>query len=107
MPDTTNPFLAFLDDEPEAAFFSRQKQFGRAPQQRQFFEGQFSNIYNQYLGELGEQARTGVLPSGTFNEFLGNIDFDQRFARLTPQQRGETGGRQSQFAPPTRFLFPR
>ena len=99
---TPNPFLRYLDDEPRAAFFSRSNQFGRSPRQRQFFEGDFSNIYNEYLGFLGTQAREGQLPTGDFNSFLENLDFDERFERRTPTQKGTDRG-----VAPLRYLIPR
>ena len=103
MPHQTlpNPFLSFLEDEPEAAFFSFQNQFGGSPRQRQVIGGQFSNIFNQYRGQLGRQARSGQQPTGTFEQFLGNFDFDDFFGNLTASQRG---GSRGGFAPPTRFV---
>jgi hypothetical protein len=90
---TPNPFIRFLDDEPEAAYFARREEFGGSPRQKQFFEGDYANIYNQYLGFLGNQAKAGQMPSGSFNDFFQNLlpnsaAFDQQFRELTPNQRG-------------------
>ncbi len=101
-----NPFLDFLEEGPggpEAAFFSFQDQFGGSPAQQRFFSGQFPQIQQEFLGQLGQQIRQGGQPSGTFVNFLENFPFTQRFAGLTPFERG--GARRSQFAPRTRSLF--
>lgn len=103
---TPNPFLEFLEGEPRATYFSYQNQFGRSPRQRDFFQNQFADIYNEYLGQLGSQARGGQLPTLRFNDVLSGLNFDQRFQRLSPEQRGESG-RSSQFAPSIRYQFPR
>ena len=91
----------FLEEEPETTFFSFQDQFGRGQTQKNFFRGQFKNIFNQFLGGLGQQLRQGQAPQGTFTDFLGDFDFNQQFAQTAPSLRGGLRGR---FAPPTRFL---
>lgn len=100
-----NPFLDFLEDRPEAGFFSFQDQFGRAPAQRQFFQRQFGDIQNEFLGLLGEQIRGGDVPNLRFLDFLEDFDFSKRFRQLPPSQRGGTAGFQRLFSPRTRSLF--
>ena len=102
-----NPFLAFLEGQPQATFFSFQDQFGQSPGQRNVIRDQFSDIYNEYLGFLGQQARSGQQPSGTFEKFLDKPDFfKKRIQDLSPSQRGG-GSRLNQFVPNLQFNFPR
>jgi len=97
-----------LAEAPKATFFSFQDQFGGAPTQRRHFQGQFQDIYNQYLGTLGQQLRQDTQagrapssPSASFLDFMGDFDFSQQFGQIPPSIRGGTTGR---FAPPARFL---
>jgi hypothetical protein len=98
----SNPFASFLEDVPEAAYFSLDKPFGRSPRQERFFQGQFQNIQNEYLGALGQQIRGGQFPTLRFTDFLEKFPFTKRYASLPPQSRGDFP---RQFSPPTRFLF--
>jgi hypothetical protein len=93
----------FLAESPETTFFSFQNQFGRSPNQRRFFQGQFRNVFNQYLGNLGQQLQQGKQPDANFSNFLGDFNFSGQFGRLPPSIRGATTQR---FAPQTRFLSP-
>jgi len=96
-------FRDFLEQEPRTAFFSFQNQFGRSPHQRRFFQGQFQDIYNEYLGALGSQIRSGQAPTKRFAGFLENLPFTNRFSSLPPTMR-PGGGFSSRFAPRSRFL---
>lgn len=97
-----NPFLSFLEDQPEAGFFSFQNQFGKTPNMKRFFQNQFSNIQNQYLGQLGQWVRAGSqgTPQG-FTNFLEQFPWQQQFQEGTLGQRSEERGR---FSPFTRFI---
>jgi hypothetical protein len=90
-----------LGEAPKTTFFSFQNQFGGAPTQRRHFQGQFQDIYNQYLGTLGQDIRQGQAPTRTFLDFMGNFNFSEQFGQIPPSIRGGTTGR---FAPPARFL---
>ena len=98
---------SFLDPQemlaavPEAAYFSFQDQAGQSPTQRRFFQSQFQNVFNKFLGGLGQQWREGQTSPDTFTDFLGNYNFGQQFGQLPPSVRGATTSR---FAPPARFL---
>lgn len=90
-----NPFLAFLEEEPQAAYFSYGNQFGgpnQSRQQRQHYQQGFADIYHQYLGQLGQQARANQMPTGTFNDFLGGYNFDQAYREDTPYGQRAPGG---------------
>lgn len=89
---TFNPWLAFLEGEPKAAYFSFGDRFGRpGSRQQRFLQGQFPEVYNQYLGELGKQARAGIEPTGTFTNYLGGtpggFDFDAWYRQQVPYQQ--------------------
>lgn len=101
-----NPFLEYLEADPRIAYFSYQDQFGANPRQKRHYQNQYSDIYNEYLGFLGKQARSGTMPTGGFNDFLSNFNFGQRYNQLTPRERGDEGS-YGQFAPPLRWLIPR
>lgn len=100
------PFLDLLEGDPQAAYYSMPGMFGTSPRQRRYFQNQFRDIHNQYLGQLGSQLRAGVMPTQRFTEFLeqpSDPDFFRRqYMSQTPTTRGATTQR---FAPPTRFMF--
>jgi len=114
-----NAFSDFLEERPDIAYYSFQDQLARTPSQQRFFENQFQNIQNQYLGQLGRQLRAGNLPRRRFTDFLtdygrpairGGMDtvydvgptpFQQAYYRSSPSRRGMYP---SQFAPRTRFI---
>ena len=122
-----NPFRSYLGDVPQAAYFSFQDQFGQTPRgvtspgQRQYFQNQFQNIHNQFMGQLGEQLRRGQAPTRQFTDFLSEripqggrtegvpvaptrpIPFAERFASLPPILRGDYSA--SRLSPRGRFLF--
>ena len=65
-----NAFSDFLEERPDMAYYSFQDQLAKTPSQRRFFENQFQNIQNQYLGQMGTQLRKGNLPRRGFTDFL-------------------------------------
>lgn len=111
-----NFYTDMLQEQPQMAYqgavASQFPQFDlmSRPQKRQrdYWSDQYANIHNQYLGQQGQglaalaQGRQPTTPMGTFSQYLENIPFTQRYASLTPQQRGQ--GTRS-FAPSTRYLF--
>ena len=96
-----NPFLDYLEDRPEAGYFSNQNQW-RTPNQRDYFRSQFSNIQNQYLGQLGQWVKGGSQGQPQkFLDFLGQYPWQQKFQELTPSQQGQDASR---FNPFVRWL---
>ena len=95
-----NPLLPFLEDEPKAGYFAYQNQWN-TPNQQKYYQNQFSQIQDKYLGQLGQQIMGGGVPTLKFSDFLGNYNWGQNYANLTPSQRGVN---QSQFNPLTRWL---
>lgn len=101
MPPFDIPFADFLEEQPNVAFQAFQPQ-GVSPARRNFFQKSFTDIHNQFLGQLGNQILQGQQPTARFTDFLGSFDFGGFAASHSPFQRGE---QQSRFQPSTRFLF--
>ena len=96
MPD--NPFLSYLEDQPEAGYFSYQDQW-KSPNMKRFFQSQFSNIQNQYLGQLGQWVRAGSQGQPQqFSQFLSQFPWLQQF------QEQRTSQDTSRFNPFTRWV---
>tara|TARA_R100000152_G_C6772151_1_gene198914 strand:- start:1148 stop:1510 length:363 start_codon:yes stop_codon:yes gene_type:complete len=107
-----NPFREFtgqmLEYKPQLAYYSSPaaQSFARSPSRRQYFQRSFGDIYNQYLGELGTQLRSGQSPDLKFQDFLESDPFTKRYTSMTPSMRrsfGSEGTRTS--APSTRFIY--
>ena len=74
-----NPFLGFLDANPEATYYSYEPQWGQGQTQRNYYRGQYSDMYNRYRGWLGTQARGGTMPMGSLNDYLGGYDWNKGY----------------------------
>lgn len=100
-----NPWAGFLEAEPKTAYFSYGDRFGGptgSQRQRNFFQNQFSEIYNQYLGRLGAQVRAGQVPTEQWNDYLGGFDFNNWYQNQTTAQ--ERNPRQNQLVPQTTWM---
>ena len=84
----------------ESAYFSQQNQW-KSPNVKKYFQGQFSNIQNQYMGQLGQMIQGGQAPSLEFTDFLSQFPWQQKFQELSPQERGQDTSR---FNPFTRWV---
>ena len=105
--DNNNPYMAFLEDVPQAGYFSYQNQFGKSPNQRKYFQNQFQEVQNQYMGQLGQIMRTGGEPTLSFMDYLDQYfspggGQSQQWGSMSPRQRGT---QRSGFAPSARFRF--
>lgn len=105
-------FTDFLESQPETAFNVALDQFGPTGNQRNFFQNEFQNILNQFLGVLGGQAQAGETPNALFTDFLAGgtvlpgqspFGFQNTFATTAPSLRG--GPARNLFAPPSRSFF--
>ena len=94
-----NPYMAILEESPGAAYYSYADQWS-SPAQQQYYQNQFQNVYNQYLGTLGSALRMGAsggegAPSMSdigqmrFTDFLGDYDWTNRYTSLPPTMRGD------------------
>jgi len=113
MVNNTNPFgiddfwlkqLEYEGAPQRAAYFGYQNQ-QRSPNQKRFFQNQFANVQNQYLGRLGQQIMGGGEPNLNFTDFLQQYfapqgGAAQAWGSMSPGQRGFDFGR---YAPPTRW----
>lgn len=114
MGEQENPYMEVLQEAPEAAYYSYQDDFSSTPKQQQYYQNQFQNVYNQYLGSLGQSLKAGSTgaeggPSSikealspTFMDYLGNYDWTERYSALPPPMRGDFT---SQFNPRTRQIY--
>ena len=99
-----NPFLGFLEESDiglRANLFSRPETRG-TPARSRFFQNQFADIQNQFLGQLGAQIRGGEAPTLTCENFLNDFDLDRAFSGAPPSFRGDFRRR---FDPRTRQIF--
>ena len=99
-----NPFADFFEDSElgqRAAFFSNPATRGNLNRQN-FFANQFRNVQNQFLGQLGEQLRSGNPQPTKFLPFSEGLNLERVFRGAAPAQRGVFN---RNFAPPTRSLF--
>mgnify|MGYP004453707231 FL=1 len=100
-----NPFLGYLESEPAAAYYSSPRGsafMGTAPARREYYQDQYQNVYNEFLGALGSQIRGGGVPTMKWTDYLEDYPFTERYAALSPTQAGR-GTRQ--FSPRTRQLY--
>ena len=108
-------YTDLLQDQPQmayqAAVTSQYPTYDTAtrPRQRErdYWSKQYSNIYNRFLGNRGQEMRSQKDPSKwtTFSQYLENQatqnPYTQRYAARTPYERGVSTRR---FAPSTRFI---
>ena len=111
-----NPYSDFLDNNsswgslllqqmPQAAYYSSPTgtSFGRqSPRRQRYFQQNFQDVYNQYLGALGTQLREGEQGSLTFQDFIATDPWTSRYSQLPQGMRGVNTG---MYSPRTRFLY--
>ena len=76
--------------------------YGTSPASKRYFQGQFQNIYNDFLGQQGRALQGGQLPSQTFTQFLEQYPFTQRYAALPPELSGRALG---SFVPRVQYSY--
>ena len=83
------PFTQFLKEFPRGVFEDQLSRSGLKRPQRNLLRPRFSEFGDQFRGVLAGQARQGQLPTQTFSDFLGGLDFNQQFYNRfnTPQSR--------------------
>lgn len=106
-----NPFYDAFETDPtgqRANFFGRlQSQKFKSPNQRKYFEGQFENVQNRYLGHLGNIVQGGGNPTTSLSDYLAGYfqkggGADEDFSSATLGARRDAATR---FAPPVRYLL--
>ena len=76
--------------------------FGTSPAARRYFQGQFQNIYDEFLGQQGRALQGGQMPGQNFQQFLQEFPFTQRYSALPPEMTGRTLG---SFAPRVQYSY--
>ena len=102
---SNNAFADFFTDYPQAAYYSspRGTAFsGQSANTQRYYQNQFQNVYNEFLGALGQQIRSGADPTLRFADYLETTPFTERYAALPPQMAGRTT---RQFGPGTRQIY--
>jgi hypothetical protein len=100
-PQKDFPFQRFLEEVPEASYFSAIPK-GLKGGQRRFAQSQFQDMLNQFAGELGQQIRGGKRPTLQFTDVFTPERIRQNLFSFSPSQRGFGTAR---FAPPVEFQF--
>ena len=103
----TTPFNQDLISEifgerPELAFLGHLGESGLGRNQQRVLRGQASNFLGRFQQATGQQLARGNLPTLMPEDFFKNLNFQNEFFRLTPQQRGQQSSR---FGPRTSFQF--
>ena len=101
----TGPWSGFVLDDPETAYYGFQNQFGKSPNQKKYFQNQFANIQNQFMGKQAQQVMGGQEPTEMFVDYLAKFfapqgGAAQAWGSMSPGQKGMDFGR---YAPPTRW----
>ena len=107
---TTSFWDDILAAAPRETYFGFGDQFGgstalgRGQVQRNYFRKQFQPIFDEFTGQISQNLMQGQTPEQqpSFQEFLGELPFSQRFASLPPSMRG---GQRGRFAPQAAFRF--
>ena len=84
----TNPWTAWLEDYPEAAYEAYRPLTG-APGFLNYWKQRYGDVYGSYMGSLGRTSRMGQMPTMSFMDFLGAYPFAQEWQGLGPRERGE------------------
>tara|TARA_R110000824_G_scaffold8287_2_gene37385 strand:- start:23 stop:394 length:372 start_codon:yes stop_codon:yes gene_type:complete len=71
---------------------------------RRYFQNQFQPIFDEFTGQVSRNLMQGqgTTQQPSFQDFLGGMSFDERFASIAPSMRGGNRGR---FAPQAAFRF--
>jgi hypothetical protein len=91
-----------LELDPDLAFQGALQRNRPTPNLLQQFQGQRSQLFNQFQGLLDQQIRQGLVPNLRFGDFMGNFDFQRESFRTPPSERA--GADVSQFRPRTEFF---
>ena len=116
MANGINPFSDYLDGGstwgsllleqlPQAAYYSSPagQTFGaQGSRQQRYFQQNYQDVYNQYMGALGQQMRQGQNPNLSFQQFLEQDPWTSRYSQLPQAARGVNTGVNN---PRTRFLY--
>lgn len=83
----SNPYLPFLREMPQAmynAFIPRGTNTFL-----DYFKSRYSDMYGNYMGQLGRQALGGYAPTLNFEDYLKDFPFLKEWYSMSPASRGE------------------
>lgn len=84
-----NPWLPFLEDNPQALYTAMLNQRGGSNNFLNYWNKNFSNVQDKYMGSLGTQILGGQSPTTTFKDWLENqFNFGTEWNRMAPWARG-------------------
>ena len=106
-------FSDLLEDQPRASYEAMVNPFAKSRSQKKYYQNQFTDIHNQFLGALGSQILGGQAPTLRFAEWLrgqpmaqNQRGFNQGYLTQTPRERQGFGGSDmGAFNPVTRFMW--
>ena len=77
MPENFLNFSDFLESQPQALYQSylTDPATKMSSGMKRYYQNQFSNIQNEYIGKLARQMRQGELPTRTFQDYLSKDVF--------------------------------
>ena len=126
MPEDLLGFSDFLESQPQALYqsFLTDPSARMPSSMKRYYQNQFSNIQNEYIGSLARQMREGQLPTRTFQDYLSKDVFTRpeqadpmsrmgrftgydRFRRESPYARSAYGAgpmSRRMFAPSARWI---
>ncbi len=84
----SNPYLPFMQEQPQAMFNAFIPQTGNQ-NFLDYWKSQYGNQYGNYMGQLGRQALSGNAPTLNFEDYLSQFPFMQQWYSMNPSQRGE------------------
>ena len=105
-----SPFFDFFETEPQgqrANYFGQlASQPRQSPNQRKFFESQFEEVQNRYLGQLGKMVQGGQSPTTSLSDYLKDYfapggGANEDFSNAT---RGQRVASNTRYAPPVQFM---
>jgi|TARA_R110000765_G_scaffold143410_1_gene244925 hypothetical protein len=72
-------FSDFLEEQPQALYqsFLGDPKNNMNSSMKRYYQNQFSNIQNEYLGKLARDMRGGITPTGKFADYLEKDVFTQ------------------------------
>ena len=99
----TGDFSSYmLEASPAMAYFSSAPfSVHTSPAEQRYWQGQYGNVSNQYMGAMGEALRTGT-QEPSFTQFLEDMPWTSRYSALSPALRGEAFSR---FSPQARYIY--
>jgi len=105
-----SPLFEGFETDPvgqRANYFSHQDQFGSSPNRRKFFDQQFQDVQNQFLGRVGKMFKTGTGDPAKedWTGFLSDYFGTGGGAEYDWMQQGQRRQGAARYNPPTQFNY--